>query len=111
MVLTLLVALAPALATSLVMLLVEGPAVWRLAKAAVSRKASALREDKPTLEVAAEALVHLSTYGSVVLAYVLDKAFGVHLGHLAIAGVSLLWFLLTLRLARAVRAVLHDLES
>jgi hypothetical protein len=89
------------------MVIVElGPAVVH----AVGRKLAALRGDVPALHLFAEVLVHLSTYGTAVVAYLLDSMVGLHLSKTATALTALVWLVVMLRLAYKVKRHLHDLE-
>lgn len=105
------VALAPTFLSVAACLVVEGPAILRVLRERLLKAAEAFRKDHAALEVAAEALVHLSTYGSAVLVFVLGKALSLHMGALPTAGLAVVWFLVMLRLAYKVRKLAADSEA
>lgn len=100
----LLVALAPALACLLLCVCVEGSALWE-------RFLKRLRTDEPLLELLAELTVHLSTYGSAVVGWVLHLLVGEQSGALPPVVGGLLWFVVLLRISLWLREMLKNLRD
>src|SRR6516225_365086 len=74
------VALAPALASLLLCVCVEGPALARVMRAKWQSVLKHMREDEALLELLAELTVHLSTYGTAVVGFVAHAFAAAHFG-------------------------------
>lgn len=110
------VALAPALASILMCGLVEGgPLLKRLVGGRVLPALRAFRErflkDRILLELVAETTVHLSTYGSIVVGWVVHHLVGDEPGYIFTASVAIVWFTAMLYISYWARKLLEDLPE
>lgn len=110
------VALAPALASILICGLVEGgPLLKRLVGGRVLPAMRAFSErflkDRILLELVAETTVHLSTYGSIVVGWLVHHLVGDEPGYVFTASVAIVWFAAMLYISYWARKLLEDLPE
>jgi hypothetical protein len=104
--LKLLAALAPALASLLLCVFIEGRIISRV-RVFMRR----LRRDEPLLELLAEVTVHLSTYGSAVVGTLAHFLLHEETGVLFPLLVGVPWFIVFLRLSLWLRRLLRKLRD
>jgi hypothetical protein len=109
------VALAPALASLLLCVCVEGPALARVMRAKWQSVLKHMREDEALLELLAELTVHLSTYGTAVVGFVAHAFAAAHFGGQAPVVLTVLgsagWFAAMLFMSYGLRRLLKDLRD
>lgn len=104
-VITWLVALAPALLCTVAAIVANSHAMHQAGLARIE----AFRHDEVAMEVLAELLVHLSTYGTVIVGFMIDAVFGTHLGILSKALLALIWMYAMVKSSVQVRRALKSL--
>lgn len=110
------VALAPALASTLICAIAEGePTLKRLVGSRLLPFLRNLRErfrqDKTLLELVAETTVHLSTYGSIVVGWLVHHLVGNEPGYIFTTAVAVAWFSVMLNISYWARKLLEDLPE
>lgn len=68
-------------------------------------------KDRILLEMVAETTVHLSTYGSIVVGWVVDHLVGGEHGYIFKASVAIVWFTAMLYISYWARKLLEDLPE
>ena len=110
---SILVALAPALASTFICVLAEGgPPLMRWLAPRARRFREWFRGDKPLLELVAETTTHLSTYGSALIIWVVHHLLGSdEPGYVVTAAVAVGWFSVMSYISYWTRRLLENLHK